>query len=795
MRLVRDFRFAVRTFFRGGSVSALAVLAFALGIGITSAVFSIFNSVLLKPLPFPNPDELVLVYDTQPACSTCPASFPKYHDWLDRNQVFSAMAGSVPNQLTMTGQGEPERVMGVSATATLLDVFQVHPRLGRWFTEQEDQPGAGHVAVLSYRFWMRRFNGTPNILSQRLILDGEPCQVIGVMPEDFTHRNGDLFVPLARKLDPATRGSHFLVVYARMKPGMAVQRAATEMRAVGQTLAREFGHNHGIDVKSYHEAVVGGIRAPLQILLGAVLLVLLIACANVANLLLAAGLARRRELAIRLALGAGQWDLARQLTAEAIVLALAGGAIGLLLALWAVRSFLVLAANLLPRASAIAVDGRVVAFTAALSLFVGVFCGLWPLLRLRTRELASSVREGDTRTGSGTGSHFGNGLVIAEIAIAFSLLVGAGLLLKNLVLLERRDTGIRTERLVTFDVSPTGERYKDPAQVSAFYRDLLERLRPVRGVQSIAATNHLPMYRFGNNGEMQREGGNPWAPGDAPLVEYNYVGGDYFRTMGIPLLQGRVFDQRDQPKSAPVVVVSRAMAEKFWPGENPIGKRVAPADTTANWFSVIGVVGDVRSFGLVAKSPYEFYQTIEQQPVDAMTVVLRTEGDDPGVTIKSARQIVTSMDPMLAITTVQTMEQVVSASVGQPRLMSALTALFAALAGLLAMVGIYGVTSYNVRRQRREFGIRIALGAEPRAVQRVVVGRGLIVASVGIGLGVLGSLLLTRTLQAMLNDVQPTDLSVFVANAVVVLLVSLLACYLPARNAGRVDPMVVLRDN
>jgi putative ABC transport system permease protein len=329
------------------------------------------------------------------------------------------------------------------------------------------------------------------------------------------------------------------------------------MRAVGRTLAREFGHNHGIDVKSYHEAVVGRIRAPLRILMGAVLLVLLIACANVANLLLAAGLARRRELAIRLALGAGQWDLARQLTAEAIVLALVGGAIGLLLALWAVRSFLILVANVLPRASTIAVDGRVVAFTAALSLAVGLFCGLWPLLRLRTRELASSVREGDTRTGSGTGGHFGNGLVIAEVAIAFSLLVGAGLLLKNLVLLEGRDTGIRTERLVMFDVSPTGERYKDPAQVSAFYRDLRERLRPVRGVQSIAATDHIPMYRFGNNGEMQREGGNPWAAGDAPLVEYNYVGGDYFKTMGIPFLQGRVFDQRDQPKSAPVVVVSK----------------------------------------------------------------------------------------------------------------------------------------------------------------------------------------------------------------------------------------------
>ncbi len=794
MRMLQDFRFAVRTLFRGGSVSALAVLAFALGIGITSAVFSIFNSVLLKPLPFPDPDQLVLVYDTQPACATCPASFPKYHDWRDHNQVFSAMGGSAPAPLTLTGQGEPERLVGMSATATLMDVFQVRPRLGRWFTADEDQPGAGHVVVLSHRFWRRRFNGARNVLGQRLTLNGEPFEVIGVMPEDFTHRNADVYVPLARKLDPATRGSHFLTVYARMKPGVTVERAATEMRAVGQTLAKEFGHNHGIDVQSYHEAVVGGIRAPLQILMGAVFLVLLIACANVANLLLAAGLARRRELAIRLALGAGTRDLARQLTAEAVVLALTGGAIGLLLALWAVRSFLVLAANVLPRASAIAVDGRVVAFTVILSLVVGLFCGLWPLLRLRTRELAASVREGDLRTGSGTHSRFGNGLVVAEIAIAFTLLVGAGLLLKNLILLERRDSGIVTERLVAFDLSPTGSRYQDGAQISAFYRELFERLKPIRGVQSVAATSHLPMYRFGQNGEMRREGGNPWGPGDAPLVEYNFIGGDYFKTMGIPLLQGRVFDRRETETSAPVAIVSRAMAEKFWPGETAIGKRLAPSGRN-QWWEVVGVVGDVRSFGLAARSPYEFYRPIEQAPNSSLTVVMRTESNDPGTTIRSARQIVASMDASLPLTAVQTMEQVVSASVGQPRLMSALTAVFGALAGLLAMVGVYGVTSYNVRRQRREFGIRIALGADPRAVQRVVVGRGLVVALIGIGLGILGSLFLTRTLQALLNDVQPTDVSVFVANAALVLLVSVLACYLPARAAGRVDPMVVLRDN
>ena len=794
MRILQDFRFALRTLFRGGSVSVLAVLAFALGIGITSAVFSIFNSVLLKALPFPAPEQLVLVYDTQPACATCPASFPKYHDWREHNQVFSAMGGSAPAQLTLTGQGEPERLSGALATATLLDVFEVRPQLGRWFTAQEDQPGAAHVAVLSHKFWMRRFNGARTVLGRGLTLNAEPFEIIGVMPEEFTHRNADVYIPLARKLDPAARGSHFLTVYARMKPGVTVERAAAEMRAVGQTLAKEFGHNHGIDVKSYHEAVVGGIRAPLQILMGAVCLVLLIACANVANLLLAAGLARRRELAIRLALGAGTGDLARQLTTEAMVLAAAGGAIGLLLAMWAVRSFVVLAANVLPRATAIAIDGRVVLFTAAVSLLVGAICGLWPLLRLRTRELASAVREGDLRTGSGTGTRFGSGLVVAEIAIAFSLLVGAGLLLKNLVLLERRDSGIATERLVTFDLSPAGSRYHDGAQVSAFYRELFERLKPIRGVQSVAATSHLPMYRFGSNGEMRREGGNPWRPGDAPLVEYNFIGGDYFKTMGIPLLQGRVFDRRDTAASAPVVIVSRAMASKFWPGENAIGKRVGPAQDSQSW-EVVGVVGDVRSFGLATQSPYEFYRPIEQVPVSALTVVMRTESDEPGGTIRTARQIVAGMDAMLPVTSVQTMEQIVSASVGQPRLMSALTAVFGALAGLLAMVGVYGVTSYNVRRQRREFGIRIALGAEPGAVQRVVVGRGLIVALIGIGLGVLGSLFLTRTLQALLYDVRPTDPAVFAGNAALVLIVSVVACYLPARAAGRVDPMVVLRDN
>jgi putative ABC transport system permease protein len=792
---MRELGYALRTFVRGRSVSVLAVLAFALGIGITTAVFSIFNAVLLRPLAYPDSQELVAVFDTQPACNTCPASFPKYHDWKERNQVFAAIGGSAPASFVMTGRGEPERVSGMATTASLGDVLGVRPLMGRWYADSEDRPGGPKVVVLSYRFWTRRLNRDPSVIGQRLTLDGDPYEVIGVMPESFAHRNGEVFVPLQRKLDPATRGSHFLATYARLKKGVTVEHAATEMRALGQTLAREFGNNHGIDVRSLYEVVVGNIRTPLRVLLGAVFLVLLIACANVANLLLAAGLARRRELAIRLALGAGQRELARQLVAEGLVLAAAGGIVGVLLAVWGVRTFVALAANLLPRAATVQIDGRVLVFTAAITLVVGVLCGLWPLIRLRTRELAGAVREGDTRTGSGAGRRFGNGLVAAEIALAYALLVGAGLLVKNLVLLQARDAGFNAARVVAFDVAPSGPRYADPGRITAFYRDLLERLRPAGGVESVGATTGLPMYRFGANSELTVEAGNPWNPADAPLVEWRWIAGDYFKTMGIQLLQGRLFDQRDKQGAAQAIVINKSMAEKFWPGKEALGKRVSTGGSKGPWLEVIGVVNDVRSFGLAARTPYEMYRTIEQSPGGAMTIVVRTTADDPSQVVQTARGIVSTLDPMLPITHVQTMDEVVSASIGQPRLLSALTSVFGGLAGLLAMVGVYGVTAYNVRRQRREFGIRLALGADSAAVQQLVLGRGVLVAIIGVALGALGAVVLTRTLQAMLNDVKPTDPVVFAANAGLVMLVSLLACYLPARAAGRVDPMVVLRDN
>jgi putative ABC transport system permease protein len=792
-RILQDVRVAMRALVRARFVSVLGLIAFALGIGVTTAVFSIFNGVLLKPLPFPKPEQLVMVYGTQPACASCPASFPKYHDWKERNRVFSVIGGSTGASFVLTGQGDPARVSGMATTASLVDVFGVQPARGRWYSEQEDQPGGPKVVVLSHDFWTSRLAADPAVVGKKLLFDGEPFEVIGVMPELFAHRRAEIFVPLQRKLDPATRGNHFLATYARLKDGVTVERAATEMRELGHVLAREFGHNHGIDVRSYTEAVVGSVRTPLKVLLGAVFLVLLIACANVANLLLAAGLARRRELAIRLALGARQRDLARQLTTESVLLALAGGIAGLLLSLWAVRTFVVLAANQLPRAASIEMDGRVVAFAVAVTFAVGILCGLWPLVLLRTRQLASAVREGDTRTASGGGRRLGNGLVVAEIAIAFALLVGAGLLVKNLLLLQARDAGVRSERVVAFDIAPAGPRYKAPEQLISFYRELQGRLAQIDLIERVGMTSHLPMYNFGYNGEMTIEGGNPWGAGENPLVEYRWIYGDYLKTVGVPLLQGRMLDDRDRLGSR-TVLINKAMADKFWPGKDPIGKRFGQGRDTTQYYEVVGVLGDIRSFGLDRSAPYEFYRTIEQQPFRAMTVVMRGRNDDPTSVMSTVRQIVGSIDPALPIARVQTLEQVIAGSIGQPRLMSALTGLFGGLAGLLAMVGVYGVMAHNVRRQRREFGIRLALGAAQRDVRALVVGRGLILGIAGVAVGAFGAWLLTGLLRTLLHDVKPTDPAIFAGVAAAVLVVTTLASYLPARAAGRVDPMVVLRD-
>ena len=793
--MFRDLRHALRSSLRSPLVSVLAIVAFALGIGVTTAVFSIFYGVLLKPLPYPDPEQLVAVYDTQPACVSCPASFPKYHDWKTRNQVFSAVGGTAQANFVLSGQGDPSLVIALRGTASLVDVFGVKPLIGRWFSDEEDQANGRKVAVLSYGYWMRMFNGDPGAVGKTLMFDRTPYEIIGVMPEHFLNRRTEVFVPMQRALDPATRNSHFMPVYARLKPGISLERAVSEMRTLGQGLAAEFGNNHGVDVRSYREVVVGSVRPQLRMLLGAVFAVLLIGCANVANLLLAAGLARRRELGIRLALGARTSDLARQLIAESTLLATVGGVLGVLLASWLLRTFVVLAGTQLPRAATISIDGRVLAFSAVVTVAVGLFCGLWPLMRLHTRTLASAVREGDTRTGSGADSQFGNGLVVAEIAIAFALLVGGSLMVKNLLLLQSRDAGIVTDRVVTFDLFPSGPRYASPEPVRAFYRDLQARLSQIGGVQHVGFISHLPMYRFGTNGEMQIEGKAPFGPNDAPLVEYRWYYGDYFKALGIPLLKGRWLDARDGDQTT-TVLINQAMAEKFWPGQEALGKRFGGrGQDRSRWFEVVGIVGNIRSFGLARTTPSEFYRSIEQQNSPSQTVVIRASTGDPSSLIPTARQIVRSIDPALPVTGVQTMEEVVSASVGQQRLISAMAGVFALLAALLAMVGVFGVMTYNVRRQRREIGIRLALGAERSTVRRLIVGRAAKLALVGSAGGALAAFLLAGTLQSMLDDVTPKDPMVFAGTALAVVVAALLASYLPALSAGKTDPMIVLRDS
>ena len=434
------------------------------------------------------------------------------------------------------------------------------------------------------------------------------------------------------------------------------------------------------------------------------------------------------------------------------------------------------------------------AFAAVTTLVVGVFCGIWPLLRLRPRDLTGAVREGDTRTSSAAGRRLGNGLVVAEIAIAFALLVGAGLLVKNLMLLSARDAGMRTERIVSFNVAPAGPRYQAPEQVVAFYHELYSRLTAIESVESAGMTSHLPMVDFGWNGEFQVEGDAPWSANQAPLVEYRWIHGEYLKTLAVPLMKGRTLDTRDG-KGSNTVLINQAMADKFWPGQDPIGKRFGQGSDRSTWYEVVGVIGSIRSLGLTRNSPYEFYRTIDQSSFGSMAVVVRTRGGDPIAAVPAARQIVASIDPSLPITQVQTMEAVVAGSVGQPRLMSALTAVFGVLAGLLAMIGVYGVMSYNVRRQRREFGIRLALGAGASSVRNLVVGRGLVLASAGIAIGAASAWLLGGVVASLLNDVKPTDPSVFAGTTVAILVVATLASYLPARTASRVDPMVVLRDS
>jgi putative ABC transport system permease protein len=790
--LWQDVKFGTRLLARSPGFFALAVSALALGIGANTAVFSVVRSVLLKPLPYPDAERLALIVDVQSDCDTCPASFPKYVDWREQNRVFEVIGGAASTSAVLTGAGEPERLRTGLVTASLFRVLAVRPLLGRWFEEDEDRPGGAPVLILSYGLWQRRFGGDPDIVGQSLVLDDVARTVVGVMPARFEHRRAEAWIPLARALDEASRNAHFLVTYGRLAPGVTIERARAEMRALGERLAAEKDNmGHGIDVRDYRSLVVRDVRTPLLVLLASVAFVLLIACANVANLLLARGAGRRREIAVRSALGATRSRLARQLLTESGLLAASGGLLGLGLAWLGVRAFVAGAPRVLPRMREIELDAGVLLFTLVVALGAGVLFGLAPVLHARGNGEGEALREETSRSAGGPFSRrAGSGLVVAQMALSVALLVGAALMTKSLAQLHRQDLGMVVEHVLAFDVALPEARYGSDDAVREFYRVALERLRTVPGVVSVGMTNLLPLYEYGNNSYFDVEGKLLWEHDRGPLAEMRVVDGNYFEAMGVPLLKGRYFTQRDDAEAPRVIVVNEALVERCWPGENPIGKNLVFSDGR---HQVVGVVGNVRSYRPGLEPEMEVSFPLGQDARRSMTFAVRSASEDPTAPVATIRRELAALDPLQPLSSVQTMEQVVSDSLARPRLLTVLIASFAALASLMALVGVYGLVAYAVHQQRRELGIRIAMGADAGTVLRHVLGRGLRLALTGVALGALAALGLARLLGSLLYQVAPSDPWVLAATCASVLLAALAACWLPARAATRIDPAVTLR--
>jgi len=789
----QDVHFGVRLFRKSPGFLAMAVLALGLGIGANTAVFSVVHGVLLAPLPYPEPERLVVIYTTQPACQICPASFPKYVDWRDQNRVFDVIGGSVPADAVMTGRGEPERVAIAITTASVFRVLGVAPRLGRWFTEEEDRPGGPKVAMLSYGFWERRFGGDPRILGQTIVLDEVPRTIVGVMPQGFAHRGAEAFVPLARAFDESQRDSHFLSTYGRLKAGVSVERARSEMIALGRRLAREQHTSTGIDVQPYQRVVIRDAATPLLLLQGTVAFVLLIACANVANLLLARAAARRREIAVRSAMGATRGRLVRQFLTESVMLAVLGAALGLGLASAGVRAFVATAPPVVPRMTSIAISVPVLLFTLGVALGTGILFGLAPMLHAGAGGPGEALKDESARSGGGRGSRrAGQVLVVAEIALSLVLLVSAGLMVKSLLRLQRQDLGLLTDRVLAFGVSLPTARYDSNTRIQQYYATALARLRSVPGVGAVGLISNLP-FRDGTgpNGYFDVEGKTPWLPREAPLAEMRLVDADYYRTVGVPLVSGRFFTEQDDERARPVVIVNQALARRCWPNEDAIGKRIN-LDSPPSWREIVGVVGDVRTYQPGLAPPLELAVPYRQGPEPSMSFVVRTATADPAVLIKVIRREMAAIDSSLALSDVETMEQRVRTSLAQPRLLSVLISVFAALAALLALIGVYGLMAYATSQQRHEFGIRMAMGATPGALLRMVLVRGASLAGVGIALGGLGAIALTRLMKSLLYEVTATDPAVLVPTCIAIFAAALAACYGPARAASRVDPIRTL---
>jgi len=797
--MLQDIRFAFRTFLKSPGFTVVAILALALGIGANAALFSVINAVLLTPLPYQHPEQLVRVYETFLPKGYGSVSTPNFLDWRKQNHVFEHLEAFSAGSINLQGDANPERIPLVVATAGLFDMLGAKPIQGRTFLPDEDQPGKPDVAVISERLWQRRFGRDPKLLGSSITLDGQATTVIGIMPAAFQFPPGNSTVTVWMPLqfsprNLSQRGSHWMAVAGRLKPGIDIVGATAEMKQIAARLAIEIpGSQKGRSVllSSLQDVLVGNIRPALLILMGSVGFVLLIACANVANLLLARAASRRREVAVRAALGASRSRLVRQFLTESVLLALAGGALGAFLGAEGVQALVFLASRQIPRSTEVRLDGTVFLFLLAVSVAAGIIFGVVPAFQSAGHDLQDGLKEGGRSGGvGGRRERFRNALVIAEFALALVLLIGAGLMLRTFVALSAIQPGLVSNGVLTMSVSVPEGKYPNNSMWQRFYEPALERIRALPGVRAAGMISLLPLQSWGNNGDFGIEGRPQQEPGRQPFAEYRSVSPGYFRAMGIPIVKGRDVGDQDSANATPVIFINDALAKRYFPGEDPVGKKIQ----WDSWRTIAGVVASIRQAGLDREPMPELYFPAAQRgnTISGMTLVISTNVDPVSLT-HAVESAIHSVDPSQPVFGVKTMDRVVADSLSNQRLYAWLLGVFAGLASILASAGIYGVMSYLVTQRTQEFGVRMALGASADEILRMVLRQAVVLIAAGVAIGLVGALAVTRVLSDFLFGVKPIDVPTFAGVSAILIVVALVATYLPAHRATRVDPMVALR--
>jgi predicted permease len=805
----QDLRYGARMLRTNPGFTSIAVITLALGIGANTAIFSVVNAVLLRPLQYSDPDRLVQVWQNFPqlGANQVTVSAPEFLDYKGQNRVFERMAAFRPQGYILTGGSEPERIFGARVSADLFPLLGVAPALGRTFLHEEDQIGGPRAVILSHGLWQRRFGSDATLIGKSLTLDGESFTVVGVMPPGFQfppQRQNELWanVPFDAN-DLNRRGWRPLGVIARLKSGVSADQATAELK----TIAGRFPASGPVPsayAVSLQEQVVGRVRRALLVMLGAVSFVLLIACANVANLLLSQAAARQREMAIRAAVGAGRARLIRQLFVEGLPLSLLGGGVGLLLAVWIVKLLVSVNPGNLPRANEIGIDLRTLMFTLSVSLLTGVVFGLAPAWQFSKLDLNQSLKEG----GRGTSVSFSRFsmrsiLLVSQVALSLTLLIGAGLMINSFARLLRVDPGFDPRGVLTMQIALPQSKYSEIQQRAFFFEQALERIRRLPGVQSAGMTSALPLTGSPDFG-FTIEGRTPSAPGDVPQTNWRAISPDYLRTMGIPLRRGRYFSEQDHEKAAGVAIINETMARRFWPDGDPLGKRIKLGGPTRPypWMEIVGIVGDVKHDGLDAPVTPELYMPYAQTPFSQMPAGLRfpamslvaRNGSDHDSLAAATRAEIKALDKDQPITNIRTLDQLLANSISQHRFYLLLLAFFAAIALALAAIGLYGVVSYTVKQRTQEIGVRMAFGAQAGDVLRLIIKFGMKLTLIGALIGLAGALALTRLMKTLLFDVSATDPLTFASITALLALVALLACFVPARRATKVDPLVALRN-